>query len=234
MADVRPIEFPMRLAGIRLGTVNCYLLKAGAGYVLVDTAFASNRAGLERELEDAGCRPGELKLIIMTHGDLDHTGNGAYLREKYHTKIAMHRYEFGVTENGEEILSRGKMTLPRRVISKITIKVLSLLIRPGRFERFRPDLAVDDGYDLAEYGLDAQVLHLPGHSSGSIGILTADGGLFCGDLLWNMRGPDTHQIVDDPAKLKASVERLKSLGVSMVYPGHGKPFRMESFRQAGQ
>ena len=49
-----------------------------------------------------------------------------------------------------------------------------------------------------------------------------------------MRGPDTHTIVDDPAELTASVERLKSLGVSMVYPGHGKPFRLESFRQARQ
>ena len=233
-ADVRPIEFPMRLAGIRLGTVNCYLMRAGPGYVLVDTGFASNRAGLERELDEAGCRPGDLRLIVMTHGDLDHTGNGAYLRRRYHAEIAMHRGEFAVTENGDDTLSRKKMTLPRRAFSRVTIKVLALLIRPGRFERFRPDLAVDDGYDLAEYGLDARVLHLPGHSRGSIGILTADGDLFCGDLLWNMRGPDTHTIVDDPAELTASVERLKSLGVGMVYPGHGKPFRLESFRQARQ
>jgi hydroxyacylglutathione hydrolase len=233
IAGVRAIEFPMRLAGIRVGTVNCYLLRAGTGYVLVDTAFASNRAGLERELEDAGCRPGDLRLIVMTHGDLDHTGNGAYLREKYHAKIAMHRDESGVTENGDDTLSRRKMALPRRVFSKITLKVLALLLRPGKFERFRPDLTVDDGYDLSGYGLDAKVLHLPGHSRGSIGILTADGDLFCGDLLWNMRGPDTHRIVDDPAELKASVERLKSLKVSMIYPGHGKPFPMESFRQAG-
>ena len=233
-ADVRPIEFPMRLAGIRLGTVNCYLLRAGTGYVLVDTGFASNRAGLERELQEAGCRPGDLRLIVMTHGDLDHTGNGAYLCRKYHAEIAMHRDEFAVTENGDVTLSRRRMTLPRRVFSRVTIKVLALLIRSGKFERFRPGLAVDDGYDLAEYGLDAKVLHLPGHSRGSIGILTAGGDLFCGDLLWNMRGPDTHPIVDDPAELKASVERLKSLGVGMIYPGHGKPFRLESFRQAGQ
>jgi len=170
----------------------------------------------------------------MTHGDLDHTGNGAYLRGKYHAKIAMHRDEFCVTENGDVTLSRGKMTLPRRVFSKITIKVLSLLIRPGKFERFCPDLAVDDGFDLAEYGRDAKILHLPGHSKGSIGILTIDGDLFCGDLLWNMRGPDTHRIVDDPAQLKASVERLKNLGVGTIYPGHGKPFRLESLRQARQ
>lgn len=73
MVYIRSIEFPMRLAGIRMGTVNCYLITAGTGYVMVDTAFAANRAGLERELQDAGCRPGDLRLIVMTHGDLDHT-----------------------------------------------------------------------------------------------------------------------------------------------------------------
>jgi hydroxyacylglutathione hydrolase len=79
----------------------------------------------------------------MTHGDLDHTGNGAYLREKYHAKIAMHRGEFAVTEHGDDTLNRRKVTLPPRVFSKIAIKVLSLLLRPGKFERFRPDSGLD-------------------------------------------------------------------------------------------
>jgi glyoxylase-like metal-dependent hydrolase (beta-lactamase superfamily II) len=33
-----------------MGTVNCYLLRAGTGYVLVDTGFASNRADAIGEL----------------------------------------------------------------------------------------------------------------------------------------------------------------------------------------
>lgn len=49
------------------------------------------------------------------------------------------------------------MTHSRSVFSKITIKVLSLLLRPGKFKRFRPDLTVDDGYDLSEYGLDGDL-----------------------------------------------------------------------------
>ena len=38
----------------------------------------------------AGCKLGSLKLIVLTHGDFDHTGNAAYLRHKYAIKIAMH------------------------------------------------------------------------------------------------------------------------------------------------
>jgi hydroxyacylglutathione hydrolase len=225
--EIIPIEFPMHLAGFKIGTVNCYLIKIDAGYILIDTGFPNNRAELEKELEDAGCRPGNLRLIVMTHGDLDHTGNGAYLREKYGVKIAMHRLESEVVENGDDTLSRKRMSFLKRIISKIILKVLSLFARSGKFERFRPDLTIDDGYDLSEYGFDAKVLHIPGHSKGSIGILTTGGDLFCGDLLWNRRRPGTHSIVDDPAQLKASVEKLKNLRIKMVYPGHGKPFLME-------
>jgi glyoxylase-like metal-dependent hydrolase (beta-lactamase superfamily II) len=80
-------------------------------------------------------------------------------------------------------LSRRKMSLPGRVFSKAALKVLPLLIRPGKFERSRPDFTVDEGHDLSEYGLDAKILHIPGHSKSPIRILTADGDLFCGDLL---------------------------------------------------
>ena len=229
--EIKLIEFPMRLAGIKMGTVNAYLIKTEAGHALIDTGFASNRAELEKELQNAGCQPGDLRLIIMTHGDQDHTGNGAYLREKYGAKIAMHRDESGVVENEDETLSRRRRSFLRGSFNRAILKLLSLFIRSDKFERFSPDFTVDDGYDFSEYGFNAQVLHIPGHSKGSIGILTGDGDLFCGDLLWNRRRPSTHSIVDDQSELKASVEKLKSIRVNMVYPGHGKPFSMESFTQ---
>jgi hydroxyacylglutathione hydrolase len=219
----------MRLAGIKMGTVNCYLIKTGAGYILIDTGFRSSRADLEKELQDAGCRPGDLRLIVMTHGDQDHTGNGVYLREKYGARIAMYRDESGVVENGDDTMSRRKRSFFRRVFNRIVLELLSLFVMSGKFERFSPDFTIDEGYDFSEYGFDAKVLHIPGHSKGSIGILTADGDLFCGDLLWNRRKPSTHSIVDDQSELKASVERLKSMRINMVYPGHGKPFTMKSF-----
>ena len=228
---IKSIEFPMRLAGIKMGTVNSYLIKTETGCTLIDTGFPSGRADLEKELQNAGCLPGDLRLIVMTHGDQDHTGNGAYLREKYGAKIAMHRDEVGVVENGDDTLSRRRRSFLRRVFNRIVLELLSRFARSGKFERFSPDFTIDEGYDFSEYGFNARVLHIPGHSKGSIGILTTDGDLFCGDLLWNRRRPSTHSIMDDQSELKASVERLKSMRINMVYPGHGKPFPMESFTQ---
>ena len=206
----------------RLGSVNCYLIETEAGYILIDTGCSNKRAELEKRLESAGCRPGDLKLIVLTHGDFDHAGNAAYLRKKFGAKMAMHHEDSGMVERGDMFWNRRRGNILLGTIARI-------LFRFGRKERFRPDLYVDEGYDLSEYGLDAKVLHLPGHSKGSIGILTNDGDLFCGDLFENKDKPVLNSIKDDLTGANASVERLKTLKISTVYPGHGKPFPMEEF-----
>ena len=106
--------------------------------------------------------------------------------------------------------------------------MLSPLIRSGKFEPFSPDFTIDEGYDLSDFGFSAKVLHLPGHSKGSIGILTINGDLFCGDLFTNMRRPRLNSMVDNKSELKDSVERLRSMRIGTVLPGHGKPFIMDS------
>jgi hydroxyacylglutathione hydrolase len=207
----------------RLYAANCYLVEGDAGYVLIDTGLATKRADLEQELDGAGCRPGDLRLIVITHGDADHAGNAAHLRVRYGTRIAMHRAEWQAVRHGNMLLSRGRGTFLRRVFGGLFFRFAGL-VQPDRFE---PDLQVEDGQDLSSFGFDARVLHLPGHSRGSIGILTADGDLFCGDLLTNLDKPKLNSLVDDRADLDASFDKLRSSEIRTVYPGHGSPFPME-------
>lgn len=103
--------------------------------------------------------------------------------------------------------------------------LLSTITKTGpNFEAFEPDILLEDEQDLSAYGLDGRVVHLPGHSSGSIGLLTGDGDLFCGDLLVNVMRPSLHYYIDDLAQAHESIRKLRGLGVETVYPGHGKPF----------
>jgi len=206
----------------KMGSVNCYLAKTKTGYILIDTGNSNKRNDLEKELESADCKPGNLKLIVLTHGDFDHTGNAAYLRKKFGAKIAMHHDDSGMVERGNMFWNRKKGNILIRMIAP-------LLFGFGKSERFKPDLYVEDGYDLSEYGFDAKVLYIPGHSKGSIGILTADGDLFCGDLLENTEKPVLNSIMDDVVAASASTEYLKSLNIKTIYPGHGKSFLMERF-----
>ncbi len=212
-----------------LGAANCYLIKTGAGYILIDTGFANKRAELEKELESAGCRPGNLNLIVLTHGDGDHSGNCAYLREKYGAKTAIHPGESGMVESGNAFLSRKKKNLLKRIFDRIILGILSPLVNLGRFETFKPDLTIGEGYDLSPYGLAAEIIHIPGHSKGSIGILTSGGELFYGDLLWNNGKPSVFPNIDEIVEVNASIEKLKTLNIKTVYPGHGRPFALKEF-----
>ena len=207
----------------KMGSVNCYLIRTSSGFILIDTGSSNQQTEVERELDDAGCQPGDLRLIVLTHGDFDHSGNAAYLRKKFGANIAMHAEDLGMVEYGEMFGNRQKGN------NIITRKLVPILFGFGKSRRFTPDFYLDEGADLSEYGFEAEVLYLPGHSKGSIGILTAAGDLFCGDLLESTKQPVINPLMDDPVAGNASLAKIKELKINTVYPGHGKAFVMELF-----
>ncbi len=209
---------------------NCFLVQAEGGFVLIDTGVAYKRTAVERELQDAGCGAGDLKVIVLTHGDFDHAGNGAFLRKKYGAPIAMHPNDAGMVRRGD--MSHSGKPKPDRItpMGRVIMLVgrLMTLATPGSFDCFSPDVYLEDEQSLAAYGFDAKVLHLPAHSRGSIGVLTPEGELFCGDLIYNFFRPNQVWI-DNLAAARAGVERLRALRVRTVYPGHGRSFPWEEF-----
>jgi hydroxyacylglutathione hydrolase len=219
MIKTIPLVLPLHM-----GYVNCYLLAVSGGFILIDTGSSNVRQQLYRELESAGCSTDTLKLILITHGDFDHTGNAASLRSRFGTRVAMHPDDAGMAELGDMFVNRKKPNvLVRALVPRLT--------GFGKSERFTPDVLVEQGYDLSPLGLAAKVLHLPGHSAGSIGLLTGNGELFCGDLFENVKGPKLNSIMDDPASARISLSRLQSLEINTVYPGHGRPFPMAELVQ---
>jgi hydroxyacylglutathione hydrolase len=217
--QITPIRLPLPL---NVSHVNAYLVRTDQGFYLIDSGMTNARRQIELALEHLCCRAGDLKLIVLTHGDFDHTGNAAHLRAKFATKIAMHLDDSGMLENGD-------MFWNRKIGNALLKKLMPLFIRFGEKERCKPDFYVGDGASLAEYGWDAQVFNTPGHSSGSISILTAYGDLFCGDLLTNSTGkPMLNSMMYDSEAGQASLEKLKTLSIKTVYPGHGQPFAWEA------
>jgi len=223
----RPIDTSRPIETICLASVNSYLLRARGGFVVIDTGKPEKRAALEARLRGAGCVPGNLRLIVLTHADYDHAGNAAYLREVFGAPIAMHAADVPRVESGDWRLC----LKPKPDRFGLLFRTMAVLIRPGAFEVFTPDALLVDEQDLGPRGLDAKILHLPGHTPGSIGVLTEDGDLFCGDLLDSMMGrPSLEFFIDDMAAAEASLARLRLLGVGAVHPGHGKPFKLEQVK----
>ncbi|MHA1973911.1 MAG: MBL fold metallo-hydrolase [Candidatus Hodarchaeales archaeon] len=208
---------------IKLGLVNCYLIKTDKGYILIDTGFRRKRDELVEEIDKAGCKPGDLRLIILTHQDFDHTGNAAFIRENYKAQIAMHREDAEAVQRGDMLWNRKG----RNVFTRFILKVILLAYRTGKFERFSPDIYLEDGYQLSNFGFNASILHLPGHSKGSIGVLTSEGVLFCGDLFMNFKKPDKSSLIDNKTDLLSSIKRLNDFNIVSVYPGHGSVFQLD-------
>lgn len=98
--------------------------------------------------------------------------------------------------------------------------------RPARVTRL-----VDEG-DIVDLGdRRFEVLHLPGHSPGSIGLWeAATGTLFSGDALYD--GPLLDELPDsDIDQYVTTMERLMDLPVSVVHAGHDPSFGRERLRQ---
>jgi glyoxylase-like metal-dependent hydrolase (beta-lactamase superfamily II) len=170
----------------------------------------------------AGCLPDKLRLIIITHGDFDHAGNCAKLQEEYKCKIAIHKDDSLMVEKG---------LFPKRKTRNLSSKVFSIIRKLFRrkftFDKFKPDFYLTDGQELNEYGFNAKVVHIPGHTKGSIGILTDEGNFFAGDTFTNNKKPDIANYIENSQDLENSIARLKKMNLKMIYPGHGKPFEME-------
>jgi hydroxyacylglutathione hydrolase len=219
------LNIPENIKIIKLGFVNAYLIEEKGEFFLIDTGLAGKWPKLEKELIEATCLPDKLKLVIVTHGDSDHTGNCRILQEKYKVKIAMHADDQAIVKSGYPGKRKGKPILMRIMV--FVIEFFRLYKLMGSAKEFIPDIFLKDGQDLKEYGWAASVIHVPGHTKGSIAVLTEAGDLFSGDTLVNFRKPRWANIIQDEEDLKQSREKLKARNIKIVYPGHGRPFLMK-------
>ncbi|MDX2077019.1 MAG: MBL fold metallo-hydrolase [bacterium] len=201
-------------------TVNCYLIRTEKGFILVDTGGVKHRAKIEQALIEAGCTPQNLRLIALTHGHFDHADNARYFRGRFGAKIALHSGDMEMVKRGNMFITKGKLM-------QGFINSMMWLMGIRHFDTFTPDIILKDGDNLREYGFDADVIYLPGHSKGSVGFLTGDGDFIIGDVFTNLKGnTKINGLIDDKAELLASAEKVKASHATCVYVGHGKPFML--------
>ena len=226
MTSILPSSIPDAISIIDLEKVNSYLIETQKGFILIDTGFSGNRLAIDSFLLNKGITPEnrKLTLILLTHGDFDHTGNAKYLKEKYNSKIALHNDDIGMVEFGDISWNRN-MNVFLRVLGKLMTVFLGMRLK--KKDRFLPDLILKNEQRLDEYGLPAKIITLPGHSKGSVGVITEDGHFFCGDILENLEHPSPARMVSDRIDMEKSIRKINSLEFNIAYPGHGRPFKKD-------
>ena len=104
-----------------------------------------------------------------------------------------------------------------------------MLFKLSEFDRTTPEIVLRNNDSLLDYGFDGQILSIPGHSKGSIGILTSERDFICGDLFENKGKPRLNSIMDDLHEAQRSVASLRAMGIHRVFPGHGDPFGFDLY-----
>ena len=202
---------------IKCGTDNCYLVNEGENAILFDTGSA---AGLEQVI--AECSKYKMKLIVLSHPHFDHAENAATLSEKFGIPVAVNQEDLELFENydAQPLKSYGLVGL---VVLGLSLKVL----RETKVRRPENLIFVKEGDSLSEYGIDAKVLELPGHTMGSIGLDVEQKHLLVADALDNWIFPATGHLFCDYDVIKKTAARIKALGERTIYYGHGKPTKQK-------
>jgi hydroxyacylglutathione hydrolase len=209
----------MRIHRIAVRETNCYLLWGRRGVILIDPGPPGGATTVVAGATEAGVRPGDVRLILVTHGHLDHYGAATEVQTWCGAPVAAYRGEPEFSQDRRNALP------PAQTLRGGLVRWLYLLLSPlARFEPLEADLLLDDKSDLMAYGAEVWTVHLPGHSPGSLGVVTLDGDVFVGDLFVNYTVPSQPMYLSDTDAWQRSYERVQELRPRMLYVGHGEPF----------
>ena len=158
-----------------------------------------------------------VNLLVLTHGHVDHCQNAAYLARALKVPIAMSEGDRNLIADNRSQPLRAR-TFPGKIVLAASLRSFE----KDRIGAFEPEIALHDGDSLKEYGVDARVVELPGHTQGSVGIQAGEG-LLVGDALMNMFYPTVSMLYTDEAQMRESAGKISGMGRLKIYFGHGKP-----------
>jgi hydroxyacylglutathione hydrolase len=205
----------MRVHAVPLGLSQAYLLETDTGLVLVDAGSPHQQRIILRHLQ--ALHSGNLRLIFITHAHLDHYGSAAALRRLTGAPVAIHHADAEAMARGETRIGSAR---GRGRLMGALLPLAELFFRP---EPVKADLLLEDEDHLNDYGLEARVMHTPGHTLGSSCLIVEERVGFVGDLLTNHSQPRLQRLfAEDWSLLRQSYARLQGIELEMVYPGHGR------------
>ena len=176
---------------------NCYLFEAPEGWILFDAP-----EGACDWVRSLNIHP---KLLLLTHGHVDHVQDVARIKQQFHCQIGCHPLTAPMISDRDFFRNFG----------------FALEIEP-----VEPDFLTEETPKRSFLGADFQVLEVPGHCPGSLCFLSGEDRLLIGgDVLFagsigrgDLPGGDIDLLIAGIRK------KLFSLGDDVtVLSGHGPP-----------
>lgn len=215
MGDVKTTRLTddVWLLSFRIG--QAYALRTADGCVLIDTGLPGHEQDILAALDGVGA--GRPREILLTHCHDDHCGSAAALSAATGAPV--------LAGAAEAPFLRGTATVPPPVLADWerplhdgVVPTVPAAPRPIPVHR-----ELSDGDEL-DWGQPAHVLHIPGHTPGSVAVhLPRSGVLFTGDAVATTE--DGRVILGvfntDPPRAADSLRRLAGLDSRVACFGHG-------------
>ena len=208
--------FQFRVLGARI-TV---LIENGRA-ILVDTGLQGSLLPITGGLKDLGLTLDHIDTVVITHAHPDHCGGLGELVEGTEIKVTAHRLD-------ADIIS-GTVTPPNPLRNELLAKMAEPVLPKLMGDPVPVDLPLEDG-DIIPFGAEVRVVHLPGHTAGSIALyLPTKRVIIVGDALqyrFSLKlSPPAEGVTQHPDEALRSLEKLLDLDFDIICFSHFPPMR---------
>ncbi len=213
MSDQSKNNYKVLVHPVACGLGYAFLIENHKGMYLVDCGSPNQEDKVLAKMQ--ALNRNDLKVIWITHAHYDHYGSAAALRTITGAKIGVHPAD-------AEYLRRGQSPLGSYRAYGAFLRIGQQIANARQpLKAVNPDFCREDDGSLQAFGLEATVLHTPGHTPGHACLLLQNGVAFAGDLIGRARKPHRQALLaTNWTALDASLERLRAYKPEWIYVGH--------------
>jgi len=222
---------------------NVYVIEGGDGHILVDSGWDSQESlwALQEGIKATNLKLRDIKKVVITHMHPDHYGLSTKIKQICGAKVAIHRIDAAfinsrykdfvdLIKKTEELLRQNGVPEDELPQFKEASLWMNKYVTPDL-----PEVMLEDGDVISNGSFKLEVIWTPGHSPGHICLYEREKKfILCGDHVLYDTTPHISfnpQSGDNPlGDYVSSLQKLESLKVNFILPGHGPLFNALGLR----